>query len=183
MISYEGQLDIDNKLNYLKITGILNNVFITQKRLNKTLHNTLAIQLLLQGSETWTVKPRNTSRKTAAELKYLRKTAGCTWTDCKTKTKIKKALKITPTLDILLQYNRYWIQHVNRGIVMKYYFPTGRRNHGFCTRVNRMGQQVAQLHYMYMMMMMMMMTLSSAKQDIIHFVSQLKKTLPIMVFV
>ena len=32
MISYEGELDIDNKLNrFLKITGILNNVFRTQK--------------------------------------------------------------------------------------------------------------------------------------------------------
>jgi len=33
MISYEGELDIDNKLNkFLKITGILNNVFRPQKK-------------------------------------------------------------------------------------------------------------------------------------------------------
>ena len=32
MVSYEGELDIDNKLNtFLKITGILNNVFRLQK--------------------------------------------------------------------------------------------------------------------------------------------------------
>ena len=32
VISYEGQLDIDNELNnFLKITGILNNVFRPQK--------------------------------------------------------------------------------------------------------------------------------------------------------
>ena len=40
MISYEGELDIDNKLNnFLKITGILNNVFRPQKKIllkNKT---------------------------------------------------------------------------------------------------------------------------------------------------
>jgi len=36
MISYEGELDIDNKLNnFLKITGILNNVFRPQKTLRK----------------------------------------------------------------------------------------------------------------------------------------------------
>jgi hypothetical protein len=36
MISYEKDLDIDNKLhNYLKITGILNNVFRLQKPLRK----------------------------------------------------------------------------------------------------------------------------------------------------
>jgi hypothetical protein len=36
MISYERELDIDNKLNsYLKVTGILNNVFRPQKPLRK----------------------------------------------------------------------------------------------------------------------------------------------------
>jgi len=36
MISYEGELDIYNKLNnFLKITGILNNVFRPQKTLRK----------------------------------------------------------------------------------------------------------------------------------------------------
>ena len=48
MISYEKELDIYNKLRkYLKITGILNNVFRPQKTLKKTrikLYNTLAVQ-------------------------------------------------------------------------------------------------------------------------------------------
>jgi hypothetical protein len=36
MISYDKELDIDNNLhNYLKITGILNNVFRPQKLLRK----------------------------------------------------------------------------------------------------------------------------------------------------
>ena len=36
MISYEKEMDIDNKLhNYLKITGIINNVFRPQKPLRK----------------------------------------------------------------------------------------------------------------------------------------------------
>jgi hypothetical protein len=36
MISYDKELDNDNKLrNYLKITGILNNVFKPQKLLRK----------------------------------------------------------------------------------------------------------------------------------------------------
>ena len=56
IISYEGELDIDNKLNnFLKITGILNNVFRTQKTLKETrikLHGTLALPVLLYGSET-----------------------------------------------------------------------------------------------------------------------------------
>ena len=79
MISYKKDLDIDIKLhNYLKITGILNNVFRPQKTLKKTrikLYDTLALPVLLHGSETWTVKARDARRITAAEMKYMRITA------------------------------------------------------------------------------------------------------------
>ena len=83
-------MDIDNKLhNYLKITGILSNVFRPQKTLTKTrikLYNSLALPVLLYGSETWTVKARDARRITAAEMKYMR-TAGYSWTDYKTNYK------------------------------------------------------------------------------------------------
>ena len=99
-ISYEKVLDIDNKLhNYLKITGILNNVFRPQKSLKKTrikLYNTLARPILLYGSETWIIKARDTRIITAADMKYMRRRAGYTWTDYKTNTQIAKELKITP---------------------------------------------------------------------------------------
>jgi len=56
MISYEGEMDVDDKLkNFLKITGILNNVFRPQISLRKSrikLYNTLALPVLLYGSET-----------------------------------------------------------------------------------------------------------------------------------
>jgi hypothetical protein len=59
MISYERELDIEKKLNnYLKVISILNNVFRPQKALKKTrikLYNTLALPVLLYGSETWTI--------------------------------------------------------------------------------------------------------------------------------
>jgi hypothetical protein len=69
-------------------------------------------------------------------MKYVRRTAGYTWTDYKTKAQIAKELKRTPVLDKILEYKRNWIQHVNRMPrnrlpgVMKHYSPTGRRNHG-----------------------------------------------------
>ena len=91
---------------------------------------------MLYGSETWTIKAKDARRITAAEMKYMRRTAGYTWTDYKTNTQITKELKITPILDKLLEYKRKWIQHVNRmprnrlPRVMKHYFPTGRRNYG-----------------------------------------------------
>jgi len=140
MISYEKELDIDNKLHeYLKITGILIDVFRPQKPLKKTrikLYNTLALPVLLYGSETWTIKARDARRITAAEMKCLRRTAGYTWTDYKTNTQITKELKITPILDKLLEYRRNWIKHVNRmprnrlPRVMKHYSPNNGRNHG-----------------------------------------------------
>jgi hypothetical protein len=79
---------------------------------------------------------RDTRRIAAAEMKYMRRTAGYTWTDYKTNIQIAKELKITPILDKLLEYKRNWLQHVNRmprnrlPRVMKHYSPTGRRNHG-----------------------------------------------------
>ena len=134
------ELDIDNKLkNFLKITGILNNVFRPQKILKKTrikLYNTLALPVLLYGSETWTNKASDARRITAAVMKYMRRTAGYTWDNYKTNAQIAKELKITQILDKLLEYKRRWMQHVNRiprnrlPRVTKYYSPTGRRSHG-----------------------------------------------------
>jgi hypothetical protein len=48
--------------------------------------------VLLYGSETWTVIARDARRITGAEMKYMRRTAGCTWTDYKTNSQIAKKL-------------------------------------------------------------------------------------------
>ena len=69
-------------------------------------------------------------------MKYMRRTAGCTWTDYKTNLHIAKELEITPVIDKLLEYKRNWIQHVNRmprdrlPSIMKHYCPSGGRNRG-----------------------------------------------------
>jgi hypothetical protein len=82
------------------------------------------------------LKARDARRISAAEIKYMRRTAGYTWTDYKTNTQTANELKITPTLDKLLEYKRNWKQRVNRiprnklPRVKKHYSPTGRRNHG-----------------------------------------------------
>ena len=59
------------------------------------MYNTLALPVLLHGSETWTIQARDARRKTAAEMKCMRRTAGYTWTDYKTNAQIAKELKIT----------------------------------------------------------------------------------------
>ena len=72
-------------------------------------------------------------RISAAEMKYMRRTAGYIWTDYKTNAQIAEDLKITPILDKLLEYKRSWIQHANRmprnwlHRAMKHYSPAGRK--------------------------------------------------------
>jgi hypothetical protein len=68
----------------------------------------------LYGSETSTIKAKDARRITAAEMKYVRRTAGYTWTNYKINKEIAKDLKITTILEILLEYKRNWIQHINR---------------------------------------------------------------------
>ena len=142
----------------------------TLKKTRLKLYNTLALPVLLYGSESWTIKGRDARRITAAEMKYMRRTAGYTWTDHKTNRQIAKELKITPILDKLQEYKRNWIQRVNRmprnrlPKVMKQYAPIGRRNHGrlldFWTHKTGTGQQVAQLHERLMMMIMIQSEIS-----------------------
>jgi hypothetical protein len=60
-----------------------------KKTLKKTrikLYNALVLPVLLYCSETWTVKAKDARRITAGEMKYMRITAGYTWTDYKTNT-------------------------------------------------------------------------------------------------
>ena len=47
-----------------------------------------------------------TRRITAAEKKYMRITAGYTWTDYKTNAQVAEELKITPILEKLLEHKR-----------------------------------------------------------------------------
>ena len=51
----------------------------THKKTTIKQHNTLALPVLLYGSETLTVKASDGRRITAAEMKYMRRTAGYTW--------------------------------------------------------------------------------------------------------
>ena len=71
------------------------------------------LELWLYGSENWTFKARDARRITAAEMKYMRKTAGYTWTDHKTNTETARELKITQALDKIQGYRRNSLQYIN----------------------------------------------------------------------
>jgi len=119
LISHEKEVDDYNKFNnYLKITGIINYIFRQQKTLKKIrikFYNILALPALLHGSENWTFKTRDARRRiTAGEIKYMRKTAGYTWTYYKRNTEIAKELNLMPVLDKIQDCRRNWLQHANR---------------------------------------------------------------------
>jgi hypothetical protein len=83
-------------------------MFLATKPLKETrikVYNTLALAVLLYGSETWTLKAGDARRITAAEMKFMRRTAGYIWTGYKTNAQIAKELKITSILNRLLEYN------------------------------------------------------------------------------
>jgi len=90
LISYDKEVYIDNNLdNYMRITSINNSTFRPQKTPKKTqikLYNTLVLLTLLHGGENGNIKARDARRITTAEMKYMRKTVGYTWTDYKTDT-------------------------------------------------------------------------------------------------
>jgi hypothetical protein len=54
------------------------------------LDKTVALPALLYGSDNWTVEATDVRRITAAQMNYMRKTAGYTWTDYKTDKEIAK---------------------------------------------------------------------------------------------
>jgi hypothetical protein len=65
-----------------------------KKTLRKTrmkLYNTLALPVLLYGSKTWTSKARYARRITAAEMKYMSRTAEYTQTDTKQMHKLQRS--------------------------------------------------------------------------------------------
>jgi hypothetical protein len=68
------------------------------KKTRIRLHNTLVLAVLLYSSENWIIKARDSRRLAVAEMKYMRKTAGYTWKNYKTNTKIAKELNMVPVL-------------------------------------------------------------------------------------
>jgi len=110
-------VDIDNKLKcYLKISGIIHNTIrpqVTSKKTRLKL-DTPTLSTLLYSSENWTTVAQEARRITPAEIKYMRKTAGYTWTDYKTNTEIAKELNITPVLDKIQDYRKKLLQLINR---------------------------------------------------------------------
>jgi hypothetical protein len=89
--------------------------------------------VLLYGSETWTVKASDTSRISAAGMKYMRRTAGYIGTDCKTNCKgVKNNSNFGQITGIKDKLDTTCKQKPRNRLprVMKHCCVTGRRNYG-----------------------------------------------------
>jgi hypothetical protein len=92
-------------------------VFRPNKTLKKArikLCNTLTLPTLLYGSENWTIKTRDATRITAADMNFMKVTERYTLIDHKTNAEIAKELNVTPVLDTIQDNEKKWIQHVSR---------------------------------------------------------------------
>jgi hypothetical protein len=70
-----------------------------QRQIRLRIYITLAIPILLYGSEAWTLKEQDKSRITAAEMKFMRTTAKYTWQDHERNQEITEELKIQPVME------------------------------------------------------------------------------------
>jgi hypothetical protein len=65
-------------------------------------------------SEAWTIRKEDEKRLQAAEMKFMRKTAGLTLLDHKRNEDILKNLKIEPVSKFLQNYRANWKEHIER---------------------------------------------------------------------
>lgn len=139
-ISYDGETDIQSKLGkFLKVTGLINRTLRANKTRRETrikVYNTLAIPMLTYGSEVWALRKTDKRRLEAAEMRFMRQTAGVTLRDKKRSTEIRNLLGVTSVVQRVKRYRKNWRTHVNRmedhrsPKMIQHYTPTEKRPKG-----------------------------------------------------
>ncbi|XP_067138864.1 uncharacterized protein [Centruroides vittatus] len=139
-IQYESENDINNQLTkFLQILRIINNTLkphLVQKHSRLKLYKTLAIPTLLYGSKIWVLKKKDIKRLQAAEMRFMRRTAGYTLLDHRRNEDILEELHMRELIEKLFTYRGKWLQRVSRmspdripHAVLQYQ-PRGRRRPG-----------------------------------------------------
>jgi hypothetical protein len=86
-LSYEGETDMSSKISkFVKTIRVINQVFkpsLIQQHARLNIYMTLARPVLIYGSEAWTIKKADEKRLQAAEMIFMKKTAGLTLWDHK----------------------------------------------------------------------------------------------------
>lgn len=139
-ISYEEEKDLNEKIiKFNRAMGIINQIFkptLVQKHTRTRIYKTLARPILCFGSEAWTIRNIDSQRLTAAEMRFMRRTAGYTRMDHIKNFDIMKELQIEPITEYLQKYRQNWRSHVIRMPRSRIprqilnYHPVGKRSLG-----------------------------------------------------
>jgi hypothetical protein len=117
-LTYEGEKDMPSKISkFLKTIGVINQVFkpsLIQQHTRLNIYRTLARPVLIYGSEAWTIRKADERSLQAAEMKFMRKTAGFTLWDHKRNEEILKYLKVEPVSKFIQNYWAKWKEHIER---------------------------------------------------------------------
>jgi len=117
-ISLQEEADLPQKITKCTRTmGIINEVLkptLVQKCTHICLYKTLAWPVLCYGSEAWTIRKGDSSRLTACELKFMRRTAGYMKWDYKKNEDILMELKTESITEYIKYYQVNWRSRMNR---------------------------------------------------------------------
>ena len=113
-ISFDVDKDIQNKVNrFQHICGTINRTLKNKTRRETKLkfYKTMAVPVLLYGSESWITKQRDKSNIQSAELRFLRRVKGCTRKDRKTNEDMWEESNIYNLNEKTEEYRGKWRQH------------------------------------------------------------------------
>jgi hypothetical protein len=117
-LSYEGEKDMPSKIStFVKTIRVINQVFkpsLVQQRTRLNIYRTLARLVLIYGSEAWIIRKADEKRLQAAEMKFMRNSAGLTLWDHKRNEGILKNLKVEPISKCIQNYQANWKEHIER---------------------------------------------------------------------
>lgn len=116
-ISYEYENDVDNKLHkYQRMCGTIHRQLgnKTTRETKMKFYKVMASPLLTYGSESWTMRKRDKQKIQSAEMKFLRRTKGCTLRDQIRNSDIRADLKIYSMTERIEENSRRWKQHIGR---------------------------------------------------------------------
>jgi hypothetical protein len=117
-LSYEAEKDMPTKISkFVKTIGAVNQVFkpsLLQQHTRLNIHRSLARLVLIYERLAWPIRKADEKRLQAAEMKFMRKTAGFTLWDHKRNEEILKSLKAEPISKFIQNYWANWKKHIER---------------------------------------------------------------------
>ena len=114
-LSYWGEVDVDKKIaKFLRVSGLINRMMPAHNVRRKTRLRVYNIFAMPDGCEVWALKKRDKQRLTAAEMRFMRRTAGYKLRDRKRSEDMLKVLNVIPKLNRVKNYRKKWRDHVGR---------------------------------------------------------------------